>query len=97
MKKGQIHRELKEFMESNKEAKDWFLSRPPNIQDAIKQCPPYFEYRIKGAGPAFGPIYSYEENDNGPVTVKINLMYNTTMPRTVFGVSLENLERVKEE
>lgn len=75
----------------------WQGMRPLAIQRAIMKRPPWFPYRIKGAGNSYGWIYCYEENEDGPVTCKINITEETWFPRQVFGVALDDLEEVQRD
>jgi hypothetical protein len=78
-----------------KGAEEWINSRPPAVRAVVEHRPPWGKYRLKETGQV-GMIYSYEENDNGTVTVKFNTEMDefTRLPIQVFGVDPESLERI---
>jgi hypothetical protein len=70
--------------------KEWFDSRPPKIQELIKQFPPNKKYCVQnGSFPA--TIYSYDEEKNGDVSMKMNI-HSPFMPRTVFGIKPNDIK-----
>ena len=73
--------------------KKWFDSRPKRVQALIRLFPPNRLYRIKDSGPAYGPLFSWSEEggSGGKLTVKVDIVYDTQMPRQVFGVEPEDL------
>ena len=74
----------------NPEFMEWFNARPEKIQALIRQCPPDREYRVQG-GAFPGRIYSYDEEEGGGVSMKVNIE-SPLFPRTVFGLKPEHLE-----
>lgn len=82
--------EMNQFKHLPSEFLDWFNDRPKKVQDVIKICPPGKEYRIIGrsSDPVF--IHSYDEGENGEITMTVNVE-SKTFPRSVFGIKHENL------
>ena len=74
----------------NAEFMEWFNSRPEKIQAAIRACPPWQFYRVQG-GIFQGQIYGYDEEDDGSVSMKVDI---NAFPfgRRVFGLKPSHLE-----
>lgn len=74
---------------------DWFQSKPLAVQEAIKKHPPDKLYILKsGSFPC--NIYSYDEEKDGSITLTVDV-HSPFFPRSVFGVSLKNIEEYHEE
>jgi len=80
---------LKTLMD-NAEFAAWFNARPACVQAVIRQRPPGIEYTVHG-GPFPGLIRSYQQADDGGVTLLVDIQ-SPFMPRTVFGLKVENLQ-----
>lgn len=83
----------------NLEKDEWFLSRPPRIQEAIRKRPPFFLYNMSSGSNCYLYSYSEPKDDADPVTVLVNvtLQWNTSLAfeRQVFGVSLDDLTPIR--
>lgn len=73
------------------EWRKWLAERPESVQAVAKKLVPWLYYRVKSTGQT-AKIYSYEENDDQTVTLKI--MVNEPFPVIVFGINPDDLEVV---
>jgi hypothetical protein len=82
---------------SSEQQTEWLRfveSRPPAVRNVARQFSPWLLYRIKESGHRV-VIYCFEENDDGTVTLKVDVTaaFNALMfERRVFGVKPEDLE-----
>ena len=68
---------------------EWFNDRPASVQEVIRKVPPCRKYIIEG-GIHPGQILSYDEHDDGRITVEITVE-SPLLPRRVFGVDPDSL------
>ncbi|GAB3975501.1 hypothetical protein GCM10028806_33200 [Spirosoma terrae] len=85
---------------------EWYRTRPSIIQEAIDYLPPLYVYRFKNSGKQCVIVsYGEPEEEGGPVTVTVQktgeggsmaeLGLGILDQHQVFGVSLDDLERVE--
>ena len=73
------------------EQKEWINSRPLSVRIAIKKWPPTICYTAKDNKGHY-ILYSYEENEKGPITVKLIHGKDSYLPGVmVFGVDPRTL------
>lgn len=68
---------------------EWLAARPDAVREIARQCPPGY-YRVHG-GAFRGRLHSYDENEDGTVTMKVEIEC-PLMPRMVFGLTPDDLE-----
>ena len=73
----------------NPEFLEWFDKRPSAIKEVIRKCPPDIEYSLSGPFPV--TIHSYDENEDGSITLKVDV-HSPFLARRVFGVKPESLK-----
>mgnify|MGYP001599269771 CR=1 FL=1 len=76
-------------------ADEWLRTRPVAVRDAFAKVPPTTCYKMMGEdGHVRGHycIYSYEENDDGSITLKVIHLDDSFLHDTVvFGVNLNDM------
>lgn len=72
----------------------WVSERPDNVRPIARRVNPWTLYRMKPSGHRV-TIYSIEENKDGTVTLKVNVLgqFNfVAFERQVFGIPPDDLE-----
>lgn len=69
---------------------EWVATRPEKIQSVAKVYPPDKYYCFINSDARY-TLYSYDEEEDGTISVKLNTVDHFLFPRTVFGVSPKDL------
>jgi hypothetical protein len=82
------------------EWKGWLATRPQDVAEVARALPPWGEYRVKQTG-QLARVQSYQEGDGVAGSMFEHVTLNIVawqewfpLPRGVFGVKPEDLERI---
>lgn len=73
----------------------WCETRPPSIRDVALRFKPWRMYRFKDTGRPCS-IHSFDQHEDGRVTMKVIAPQPMGLDHLVFGVDPENLELTSE-
>lgn len=81
---------------TDREARQWYKSRPPNVKRAVLQYPPLFKYRLKTTG-QICCLYAFTEDTEKKTCeeCQIVILEGYHKNHIIFGVKLKDLEKIE--